>query len=394
MRFLVCLLFSFLTGVAFAQETADGAKPDRAGPMRPDGGPGAMKLQPPQPFPQAAQIPPPKNEIELAAAISKLGDQLAAEEKFSGAVLLAVDGKRLVEKAGGLADRTAKLPNTTETSFDIASIGKLFTQIAIFQLHQAGKISLDEPFAKYLKDYPNAEVAGKVTVRQLLMHSSGIGDIAAPGVRETKAGALRSLKDFVPLFAREPLAFEPGSQKRYSNAGYVVLGRVIEEISGEDYYQYIENHILAPAGMNHSGFYSRTELGPNVARSYDGDTDVTRKHWVRGTPAGGLQATVGDLLRFIEAIDTAKLIEKDFIPVVRDMIPRPPSAPQPSDPNRLMAYGVSGGAEGVNAQLNIDAIGRYVRIVLCNNSPPMASQMSTTIGEWLKQLPSAAAGKP
>ena len=114
---------------------------------------------------------------------------------------------------------------------------------------------------------------------------------------------------------------------------------------------------------------------------------MTDKHPVIGSPAGGLQGSAGDLLRLVQAIDAGKLIKTDSIKTLRDLIPRPPNAPQPADANRFAAYGIAGGAPGVNAQLNVDASGRYTRIVLCNGSPPMASSMAATISEWLKQLP-------
>ena len=367
---------------ALGQEKAPaGASPDSA---RRPGGPGMLK---PEPFPEAKEIATPRNETELAEAIKNLGDKVAAAGRFSGSVLVAVDGKPLVEKAWGMADRARKIANTTETAFDIGSLGKLFTQIAILQLVEAGKLSLDEFFGKYLPDYPNTEIANKVTLRQLLQHTSGMGDFADPATREAKAGSLRTVKDFVPLFANEPLAFAPGSQMKYSNAGYMVLGRVIEAVTGQDYSLYIEQHVLEPAGMKHSGFFDRGKLPPTVARSYDDEADVTGKHPVRGSPAGGLHASAGDLLRLRQAIDAGKLVGQESVKVLRDLVPRPPNSPQPVDPGKFAAYGIAGGAPGVSAQLNIDPTGRYTRIVLCNGSPPMASSMASTIGDWVKQLP-------
>jgi D-alanyl-D-alanine carboxypeptidase len=382
--FVASIAMAASIGFAFAQEKT---------PMAADKGPGGQRhvimgpgMAPPL-FPEAKEIPAPKNGADLAAAITKLGDEVSAANRFSGAVLVAVDGKPLVEKAWGLADRERKIANTAETSFDVASLGKLFTQIAILQLAEAGKLSLDERFGEYLPDYPNRDVAGKVTLRQLLLHTSGMGDFLDALRDEAKAKSLRTLKDFVPLFANEPLAFESGSQMRYSNAGYVVLGRVIEAITGEDYYKYIESQILTPAGMKHSGFFDRSHLPPTVARSYDNGVDVTGQHAVRGSPAGGLQASAGDLLCLVQAIDAGKLLSKESIQTLREFIPHPPDAPPPSDPSRLTAYGVVGGAPGVSAQLSIDPSGRYVRIVLCNAGPPMAMSMAATIGEWVKQLP-------
>src|SRR5206468_3886528 len=131
----------------------------------------------PPPLPEAKAIPQPKNDDELAAAIKKLADTLASSGRFSGSILVAADGKPLVQGAWGEAYGERRIANTTETAYDVGSIGKLFTQIAILQLLEKGKLSLDDTFGKYLADYPNPEIARKVTLRQLLVHSSGMGDI-------------------------------------------------------------------------------------------------------------------------------------------------------------------------------------------------------------------------
>ena len=351
-------------------------------PVRKMLGPGA----PPQPFAEAKAIAPPKNDQELAAAIKQLADKLASTGRFSGSILLSADGKALVDNAWGAADREHKIANTATTAYDVGSIGKLFTQIAVLQLLDAGKLSLDDTFGKYLTDYPDHEIASKVTIRQLLLHSSGMGDIFDRITPETKIGSITELKGFLPLFIGKPLEFEPGSNHRYSNAGYIVLGMVVEAVSGENYYSYIKAHLLAPAGMARSGFFDRSHLPSFVAHSYEDGNDVTGTHAGRGSPAGGLQASSGDLLRLVQAINAGKLISKGSVKVLREMIPRPPEAPAPSDETKLMAYGIEGGAPGVSAQLVIDPTGRYTRVILCNGGPPMASSMGATIREWVKLM--------
>jgi D-alanyl-D-alanine carboxypeptidase len=343
--------------------------------------------KPPEPFPEAKEIAPPKNEKELAVAIKQLGDKLAAKGRFSGSVLLAVDGKPVVDNAWGEADREHKTANTPETAYDTGSIGKLFTQIAILQLLDARKLTLEDTFGKYLTDYPDRDIASKVTIRQLLDHSSGMGDIFDRITPETQIASVTELKAFLPFFVGKPLEFEPGSAHRYSNVGYIVLGMVVEAISGQNYYTYVKEHVLTPAGMSHAGFYDRKNLPAFVAHSYDEGKDVTTMHAGRGSPAGGLQVSAGDLLRLVEAIDAGKLISKDSVKLLRAMIPRPPDAPPPADQTKLQAYGIEGGAPGVSAQLVIDPTGRYTRVVLCNGSPPMAMSMGATIREWLKQMP-------
>jgi D-alanyl-D-alanine carboxypeptidase len=340
----------------------------------------------PQPFPEAKSIAPPKTDKELAAAINRLALELAASGRFSGSVLVVVDGKPLVDNAWGEADRENGLPNKPETSFDIGSIGKLITQIAILQLMEAGKVALEEPFGKYLTNYPNRDVAAKATVRQLLLHTSGMGDIFDRAAPEDDFSSMRQLNDFLPLFAQKPLEFAPGTETHYSNAGYIVLGLVIEAVSGEEYYKYVEEHVLKPAGMARSGFFDRSHLPPTVAHSYDDGSDVTRVHPVRGSSAGGLQASAGDLWRLVKAIDDGKLVRKESVKALRALIPHPPTA-LPIDESKLRGYGIAGGAPGVSAQLAIDPSGHYTRIILCNGSPPMAMSMAATISEWIKQMP-------
>lgn len=361
-----------------------------SGPNAPNPRSGGPGMRGPAPFPEARPIPQPTNDDELGAAIKQLAAQLASSGKFSGSVLVAADGTILVDNAWGEADREHKIANTSDTSFDIGSIGKLFTQIAVLQLVEAGKLSVNDAFGKYLTSYPNRDIAGKVTIRQLLLHTSGMGDFLENITPGTNPASFRGLRDLLPLFAQKPLEFPPGSQTRYSNTGYVVLGMVVEAVSGEDYYTYVEQHILKPAGMTHSGFFDRTKLPAAVARNYDEAKDVTTLHMVRGSPAGGLHASAGDLFRMVQAVDAGKLITKDSVKILRGLIPQRPDAPSPVDGTKLEAYGIAGGAPGVSAQLAIDAMGRYTRIVLCNGSPPMAMSMAATIGEWIRGMrPSA-----
>jgi D-alanyl-D-alanine carboxypeptidase len=365
-------------------------QPGRDGKPAPGSGQPGMHLPGPGGFPpslpEAKAIPQPKNDQDLAAAIKKLADTLASSGRFSGSILVALDGKPLVDGAWGEADREQRIANTPETAYDIGSIGKLFTQIAILQLLEKGKLSLDDTFGKYLTNYPDPDIADKVTIRQLLLHASGLGDIFDQSGSEN-LGNITELKGFLPLFAHKPLAFEPSSKTLYSNAGYIVLGMVIEAVSGENYYSYIKAHILQPAGMSRSGFFDRKHLPASVAHSYEDGEDVTGAQPERGSPAGGLQAPVSDLLRLVQTINAGKLVSKDSVKLLRDMIPRLPNAPAPPDNTKLIAYGIGGGAPGVSAGLSIDPTGRYTRVVLCNASPPMAMSMGASISEWIKQMP-------
>lgn len=392
--------------VLFAQDAQQGGPPTPGQPTGVTHSPGQFLMKqdstggsarrilgpggPPEPYPEAKAIVQPKNNEELASAIKKLGDTLAKTGRFSGSILLAADGKILVDNAWGEANRSTGAPNTPATAYDVGSIGKLFTQIAVMQLTEQGKLGLDETIAKYLPDYPNKAVAEKVTIRELLLHTSGIPDFFDRLTPETapslKIDAVVDLKDFLPLFSDKPLEFAPGSSNRYSNSGYIVLGLIVEAVSRENYRDYIQRHILDPAGMTHAGFFDRAHLPAFVAHSYEDTKDVTNIHPRRGSPAGGLQATASELYRLVEAVDSGKLIKPASINIIRRLMPAPPNAPPLADSAKLTSFGIQGGAPGVNSQLAIDPTGRYTRVVLCNAGPPMASTMGATIRAWIKGM--------
>ncbi len=353
-------------------------------PPQRSGGPGPGG--PPEPFPEAKSIPQPKNDRELAAAIKQLAGEVASTDRFSGSVLVAADGDILLDDAWGDAVREHHIANMAETAFDVGSVGKLCTQIAILQLAEAHKLTLDAPFGKYLTKYPDQDIAAQVTIRQLLLHTSGMGDFFDAVTPDTHLGFVRELKSFLPLFSGKPLEFAPGSATRYSNTGYIVLGMVIEAVSGEDYFTYAERHILQPAGMTHSGFFDRSHLPATVAHSYDDHRDVTGTYAAKGSPAGGMQATASDLLKLVQSINADKLMSQESVKILRGLIPHPPNTPPPADETKLTGYGIGGGAPGVSAQLVVDPTGRYTWVVLCNGSPPMAMSMGTTIRQWVKGM--------
>jgi D-alanyl-D-alanine carboxypeptidase len=167
-----------------------------------------------------------------------------------------------------MADRERPIANNPETAFNLGSINKVFTQIAILQLGAAGKLDLDSTLATYWPDYPNRQVAGKITIRQLMRHTSGIGGNIFGPPASGKRNDIRTLNDYLPLFVDQPLAFEPGTRNAYSNAGYVLLGLLIQRLSGEDYYTYVREHIFKPAGMTHTGSFVVDSLPANTAIGY------------------------------------------------------------------------------------------------------------------------------
>ncbi|HIE5095346.1 TPA: serine hydrolase domain-containing protein [Stenotrophomonas maltophilia] len=248
--------------------------------------------------------------VLMADATAKL-EALRAQDALSGALLVARNGEVLLDWRGGEADREGGVPVDADTRFRLASSNKMFTSVGILQLVQAGRLGLDDTIGRHLPDYPNKAVAGAVTVRQLLTHTSGLGDFFGDDFDQYSA-SLKTLDDYVQRFAKDPPQFTPGSQDSYSNFGFIVLGRIIEAVSGQSYYAYVEEHILRPAGMAGTGFEPETVTVPQRAVAYtkqDGQwmRETKSLPW-RGMSAGGGYSTVGDMMKFAEALQGGKLV--------------------------------------------------------------------------------------
>ena len=190
---------------------------------------------------------PHLSQSELISAAKKNVEQEVAADRFAGAVLMAKDGKPVFAEAYGLADREHKIANTLKTRFRIGSMNKMFTAVSILQLVQAGKLELTDPVGKYLTDYPNKDIATKVTIHQLLTHTGGTGDFFGPEFDAHRL-ELKTLQDYVTLYGNRPPKFEPGSKWEYSNYGFLMLGVIVEKVSGQSYYDYVREHVLQTGG--------------------------------------------------------------------------------------------------------------------------------------------------
>jgi D-alanyl-D-alanine carboxypeptidase len=332
------------------------------GPMVAAQQPSAGVLQSPRPS--------PISQRELERRMSSAVDSLFRAGQFSGVVVLATNGVPVYQMARGLADRERAIPNNLETAFNLGSINKVFTQIAILQLAAAGKLSLDSTLAKYWPDYPNQEVARRITIRQLLRHTSGIGGNIFDPPGSGNRNDIRRLQDYLPLFMNEALQFEPGTRNAYSNAGYVVLGLLVERLSGQDYYTYVRERIFEPAGMTRTGSFAVDSLPPNTAIGYTrGRQDASPDAPIhsnatelpgRGSSAGGGYSTAQDLLKFLKALREHRIA------------------------NGMPAgLGVAGGSGGMNAVLEGDLPGGYDLVVLANLDPPAAERIARMTREWL-----------
>jgi CubicO group peptidase (beta-lactamase class C family) len=333
---------------------------------------------------------PPMSKKEFLKAVEHRVDAAVREDKFSGAVLIAHGNSILLKKAYGNADKRFNVPNRTDTKFNLGSINKFFTRMAIAQLAQAGKISLDKPIITYLPDYPNRTVAEKVTIEQLISMKSGMGDFFGEKFDNTPKDRIRTMNDYLQLFVNDSLLFEPGTQRRYSNAGYVVLGLIVERLSGQDCYAYMRDHIFKPAGMNSSGWFPSDDITANLATGYthpEGDD----KAWTsnihtlpgRGSSAGGGYSTLDDLYSLIHALLGGKLLNPRYSEwMLTSMLPET----EPSLPLKRGGIGIVGGTAGVNATVDVEAEPGNVIIVLANYDPPAAQEVSKTIRGLMKRV--------
>jgi len=316
-------------------------------------------------------------------------DALAAQGKLSGSFLLAQDGKVLMAWQGGLADREQGVPVDAATKFRLASLNKMFTAVAILQLAEAGRLSLDDTIARHLQDYPNQAAATSITIRQLLNHTSGLGEIFDDAF-ETRKTSLKTLSDYWAVYGDAAPAFTPGSEDQYSNYAYILLGSIIEAASGQSYDDYVEQHLFRVAGMTSTGAAPEAARVPGRAVAYT----LSDGHWVRetrtlplrGTSAGGGYSTAGDLLRFAEALRHGTLIPAAAL----DAATSPQNTKgwygygfMVSGEGVQHQYGHEGGAPGANAALIVLPSRGYVVIGLSNVDPDAMENVVNFVGNRL-----------
>jgi CubicO group peptidase (beta-lactamase class C family) len=306
-------------------------------------------------------------------------EKQSAAGNFSGALLVAKEDEILLINAFGLASKRYDIKNNVSTRFNIGSINKIFTKVAIYQLYEQDKIDLDKPVGFYLSGL-SSDLSEKVTIRHLLEHRSGLGHYWNETYR-ARFSDLRTVADYIELVKDQPLAFEPGTSQQYSNSGYVVLGAVIEQVSGIDYYEYIRKHIYLRAGMTSSDHFELDRPVENLATGYtnnnpDGSEgkgyERNNNYFaLKGSPAGGGYSTVDDLWKFDRALKSGSLF---------------------SDPGSEAAkifsasggLGIAGGGPGTNAILESDWDSGYTAIVLSNFDPPLAEELGMEIMALLR----------
>ncbi|MCK5453014.1 MAG: beta-lactamase family protein [Calditrichia bacterium] len=310
----------------------------------------------------------------------------AEASEFSGVVLIAKGGEPLFQKAYGYASKRFDVPNKVSTKFNLGSINKIFTTVAITQLMEKGKLSIDDPIGKYLNTFPR-EIADKVTIRHLLNMRSGWGDYWGNEYYLSHRDRLRTVSDYMEFIKEMPLDFEPGANFQHSNTGYEVAGAIIEAVSGMDYFDFLKKNIFELSGMTNTDSYHRDGPVKDLAVGYTNmnrnDPEGKSYEWnntymlsPRGTPAGGGYSTGEDLLKFDQALRNNKLLNSAYTQYLISRFHG--SLGDPFSPPKNV-YRIVGGAPGISAYLGMDFQSSHTIIVLSNYDFPAAMEVAEEI---------------
>lgn len=317
------------------------------------------------------------SESEFIQETKRLVDKLCENNHFSGAILLAKGEDILYEDACGEASKRFHVANKINTKFNLGSMNKMFTAVAIMQLVDKGIVKLSDRISKYIdKSWLPNEITNKVTIHHLLSHSSGLGTYFNQKYIESSRELYRTIEEFKPLVKNEKLAFEPGERFQYSNTGMLLLGVVIEKATNQDYFEYIRQKIYKPTSMNNSDAYDMDQPVENLAIGYVPTTNNKYgwenniyKHVIKGGPAGGGFSTVRDLHKFAIALTQGKLVSMSSLKLlwtdyynsnygygfgVRIL-------------NNEKIVGHNGGFPGLNSELDIFLDQGYIIVVMSNH---------------------------
>jgi CubicO group peptidase (beta-lactamase class C family) len=255
------------------------------------------------------------NDTELTEKVQMLLDAQAAADRFSGSVLVAHERQIILALARGYAIHPNVLTNRPDTKFNIASVTKMLTAVAVMQLVAAGKLELHTSVAAYNRDLPHAD---EITIHQLLTHTAGFDRYWNDAYRAARSD-LRTVSAYLKLFDTTPLEFPPGTRHHYGNTGYVVLGALIEQVTGQSYYDHMRQAIYQPVGMRDTDHYEMDRPIANCAVGYThdnwfGPTDGQRRanhfiYAVKGSPSEHCFSTVQDLFLFCQELQTHRLLD-------------------------------------------------------------------------------------
>ena len=335
------------------------------------------------------------DEAIALAALDGYAQGVTDAGQFAGVVLIARDGKILFEKAYGLRDENTEQLNTINTQFNLASAGKMFTAVAVLQQIAQGRLNLDTKVGEVLTDYPNKIFADNVTIRQLLTHTAGAGDIDLFEVgNSVNREKVKSVSDMVALHSTRAPAFKPGTEQAYGNFGHVVLGRIVEVLSGDDFESYLSKNIFIPAGMQHTVFVNCESYTDDMAVGYVTVGDKQQLNCAtlpkRGFPAGGQVSTAKDMLLFVQALKAGKILPvalfAEAIKTQREFMGLGFFATGygPGWPAREFRWGHGGNADGICTDVRTYPTTGSTYIVLSNRDAPACFAVSNFLHKQLK----------
>jgi CubicO group peptidase (beta-lactamase class C family) len=325
-----------------------------------------------------------KPQSEMVARMEQIVQSYVPTKQFMGTVLVSQNGKVLLDKGYGFANLEWQVPNTPTTKFRLGSITKQFTAASILLLEERGKLKVEDPVKKYMPDAPAAW--DKVTIFHLLTHTSGIPSFTSFPDYESKQAQAMTPQQLVDWFKDKPLEFEPGSKWNYSNSGYVLLGYLIEKISGQSYADFVQQNIFTPLGMKDSGYDSNSALIVHRAAGYsrgkDGPENAGFVNMTVPLSAGGLYSTTEDLLRWEEGLFGGKVLKPESLAKM--------TTPFKEDYAFGLGVGTqnghkrinhNGGIQGFNTSLAYYPDDKLVVAVLANLNGPFADQLAGQLAQ-------------
>lgn len=257
--------------------------------------------------------------------IEKIVEDISNTKPFSGVVLVQQKGNTVFQRAYGFANRSEEIANTMGTRFGIASGCKIFTAVAVCQLVEKGVLSFDTLLRDCL-DIPLSKFDRNISIHHLLTHSSGIPDYFDEETMEDYGAlwrdrpmySMESPRDFIPMFSSQDMKFTPGDRFQYSNAGFIVLGLIVEQQTGMSFTEYVEKNIFLPCGMHDSGYFYMDRLPKNTAYGYiENETDGSWRTNIYsvpivGGPDGGAFVTAHDIIRFWKGLFEFRLLSREY----------------------------------------------------------------------------------
>jgi CubicO group peptidase (beta-lactamase class C family) len=338
---------------------------------------------------------------DLRSTLEQYFSLLASKDFFSGSVLVARQDSVVFAGAYGFARKNDATPNTLATPINMASAGKMFTAVLIGILADEGRLALDDHIGKYLPDCPPA-IGTTVTIRQLLNHTGGIeADIFGPEYNKEK-DTITTVRGFLRFVDDDEPATTPGTKHNYSNGGFVLLGAVVEAVTGRDFYAVAQERLFDPLKMSSTGYFRKDNPALAVGYTPRASDDPGAFVWgsrnantnilgMRGSPAGGCYSSAEDLCTFMKALVAGKLLTgarlKEFtsngVVVFREdgYVNEYASGFQISRINSSMSYGHRGGAPGASSRVEYYADLGYCVVVLSNYDT-----MANIAGDYIRDV--------